>query len=296
MTVTATLGSQIIGDVNNGNTYTSSSFTPSAGKLLLMFVHPTGTRVSGAGALTSSVSGQSFSLVEEINWATASRGYVYISDAVTTAVPQTVTFDCTADQGTSCSVVYYEISGSRYTGLNAIRQSSSAAGASGATRTVTLDTACDITHLTVIGHYMAVNAGIVEPIGWTEDLDGPSSTEIRQELAHRDSGFNGTDITWDSTPGAVWAAFAVEFDASGDPGPTTWNPSDAATGYTFSNGNLTAIGPDTGSWPTVRSTTSRTTGTLYAEFQFENAPGTQDCVFGIAASGLALADYLGTAA
>jgi len=61
---------------------------------------------------------------------------------------------------------------------------------------------------------------------------------------------------------------------------TTWNPSDAGAGITFSNGNLTVTAPSSTPQRSVRGTTSKTTGKWYYESTSTGTMG--NCLIGIA--------------
>lgn len=78
------------------------------------------------------------------------------------------------------------------------------------------------------------------------------------------------------------------------PATTTWNPADAGAGLTFTNGNRTVThGAETG-FQTVRTTTARTSGKLYAEVGFlYPARFTQDYAFGLYGGSEDLAQRIG---
>jgi len=72
----------------------------------------------------------------------------------------------------------------------------------------------------------------------------------------------------------------------------TWNPSDKGTNIVLSNGNLTvAVNPGGGTWNSVRSTISVSSGKWYWENTLSSATDSKVC--GIALSTATLANYIG---
>jgi hypothetical protein len=70
--------------------------------------------------------------------------------------------------------------------------------------------------------------------------------------------------------------------------PTTWNPSDKASGVTLSNGNLTAQTPTSGG-SGVRSVASVSSGKWYWEMAIDNAGSGNVTMVGIATSAMPIA-------
>ncbi len=70
---------------------------------------------------------------------------------------------------------------------------------------------------------------------------------------------------------------------------STWNPADKDSNITLSNGNLTATQGVVGSFTTVRSTVSVTTGKWYWEYNIGNSPA----MSGVGNASATLSSYIG---
>jgi hypothetical protein len=76
---------------------------------------------------------------------------------------------------------------------------------------------------------------------------------------------------------------------------SVWSAADAsANGMTLTNGGLTVTPQSASVWATVRSSISRSSGKLYAEFAADAAAGFQFQALGLASSGFVISDHLGT--
>lgn len=74
----------------------------------------------------------------------------------------------------------------------------------------------------------------------------------------------------------------------------TWNPLDKSANITLSNGNLTATG--SGSWSSVRSTVSKTSGKYYCEIIPNNSSSGEYVIIGICDSTMSLTTFTGNTA
>jgi hypothetical protein len=211
---------------SNTTTYTSDAFTPAADDLLVVFVSITAS--TSTGTLTSSVSGDTFSRKDTALFATsAHKIFVFVADQLATNVSQTVTFDCSDDSATGCIITVARVSGITKTGLDAILQTAknenqSGAGAAPAS---TFGSAVQTGNPTITCVSSTDNANITEPTDWTLLARPGHGTPIHESTtAYRDSGFNGTTITWANTTDGNYAVLAVEIDASADGGGGTVVP------------------------------------------------------------------------
>jgi hypothetical protein len=199
----------------SGTSYGSSSFTPTAGSLLVVFVRGTSTRAVGA-TLASSVGGLNFDPITAGDWGSTSRNYAYVADAVSTAVSQTVTFDCTGDTASGLAILVLEITGLTRVGTDAIKQFADEPGLDAEIPAATFPSSVLTGNPTITFFAQNINANITVPTGWTEDFD-TGGASARAEVAHRDSGFTGTTITYGNAASSSWGQIIVEMDAS-DPG------------------------------------------------------------------------------
>lgn len=203
---------------SNVEIYTSGSFTPAEGDLLVVVISISGTTAPFLGPVTTST-GITFSYVGEAT----PRTLVFVANSLVPASPSAMTaqWDGTGDSGTGCTIIVARLAGMTRTGLSAVRQfKTQNSGTSGTTPSVVLDAACLTGNPTVaaVGIGGVNPAAITEPSGWTEQADtGFASPAVGQEYATRDSGFTGTTVTWGSTAGGSFGAIVVEFDTSALP-------------------------------------------------------------------------------
>ncbi len=216
--VTATVGTTA--DTSNVTTYTTASFTPTAGTLLVVLVSSTGS-VATAPTVTASANSMTFTLGST----TANYGvggihtlYAFVSNQLVPSSPaaMTVTFTCTADASTGVVLFTAAVSGMTNTGSAAIRQMAAEnAQVSPNTPTVTFGSAC-LTGNPVVGITSQVsvnNPGA--PASWTErgflTIATPTSGS---EYASIDSGFTSATVTWGGASSGNHGSLALELDAS----------------------------------------------------------------------------------
>lgn len=202
---------------SNTTSYASGAFTPATGELLVAFVVASGTVATGT--MTDSQSLGFTKITSALKASSADTIYAFVSNNQATASSMTVTFDCTGDAATGAIIFVASVSGILKVGTSAVLQSAiqenqAAAGTpapafSNPTRTGNPTLGC-------IGN--ASNpAGITPPTNWTEDAAGDTGYNTPPtggEYAFRNSGFNGTTITWGGTSASAFGAIILEIDAS----------------------------------------------------------------------------------
>lgn len=194
----------------DGTSYASGAFTPAAGQLLVVFVGAPGT--TDGGTLSGST-GLTFYRAGTIT-ANTKIVSVFVSEALTTAVSQTVTFSCAGGAATGAIIEVASVSGMSRTGASAALQVITNSGGIGAP-SLTFAAACNTNNPTLVMVSNANNAAtITPPAGWTERSDiGFATPTTGAEYATRDSGFAGTLVTFGSSASA-WTGIGIELDAS----------------------------------------------------------------------------------
>jgi hypothetical protein len=208
-------GSTSAGPVSSG------AFTPAANDLLVAFCAAVGTDGIGA-TCTSTGNTASWTNVANILLNTAGNGgrlTVWIQTALATAVSTNVTLTQGADNSTGNHIFIYRIAGMTNTGASAMRQEANDPDhAAGTPQAAALASSAITTNPTIVCVHDESNAvGWTAPTSWTEAAGGErafSTPSSRCEVAHRDSGFTGTTVTWGSASTGEYASIVVEFDAS----------------------------------------------------------------------------------
>lgn len=209
-----------LASTSNLSSYTTASFTPAAGDLLVVFVTATGTvatgTVTGTDVATFTKAGQ------RVMTASADTAYCFIGNAFATATSQTVTFDCTGDAATGCIIQVYLVSGmSRLGNQAAVRQLAGQSNQTLGAPSPSFAASADTSNPTLGLCAKKENTGIIEPTGWTEGDDvGYTTPATRGEVCHRDSGFTGTNITWGSVISVNFCDIIIELDTSAPPANT----------------------------------------------------------------------------
>lgn len=201
---------------SNASSYVSGSFTPALNDLLVAFVSASGT-AAAAPTLTGST-GLTFTLVLSVaRNASADRIYVFVANALATAVAQTVTFDCSEDAATGAVIQVASVAGVTRTGSGAVRQSASTANAAAAGTPAATFPAAALTANPTLGCVSngASPATLTPPTNWTEANDtGYSTPTTGAEYVFRDSGFTGTTVTWGGTSATAFGVALIELDTS----------------------------------------------------------------------------------
>lgn len=195
----------------DASSYSTASFTSSAGLLLVTSVRLTGSVVVDSVATDS---GLTFTKVAEENGTRATS--IWIADQLTSAVVQILTVTCTTDAATGCSISTEAVSGMSKTGATAMRQTAKASGLAAATPAASFTASVVTTNVTYGLIANATNPPtITEPTGWTELVDTGHTTPLSGlETVGRDSGFTGNTITWGGTTATDWDCIIIELDAS----------------------------------------------------------------------------------
>lgn len=198
----------------NQSVYTSATFTPPAGELLVAFVHASTTALANP-TLTNNVTGQTFTLAKSyLNFDGTNSVYCYVANSLSTSTPtQQLSFNCTGDAATGCIIQICRVSGVTLTGSLAVRQSLAVIDV---TPTASFPAACLTGNPTLAVVATQVNPpALTPPAGWTERSDiGYATPTTGSEYVTRDSGFTGTTMTWSPPVGIFCAVLAVELDTS----------------------------------------------------------------------------------
>lgn len=191
----------------NTTSYTSTSFTPTAGKGLCVVVFASGSVATNA-TLSGSANGMTFTALDnQIQTLSGHIGYIFASDQAVPASPSamTVTFSCPSDAATGCFIQVVEVSGLQGYGASMIAQPvAKAQGNAGDAFSVTFGSAPN-TDNPQMG-FVAISSGgqpETPPTGWTE-LDEPadqSAPVVGFEIAAVNSGDTSTTKTWTQTAG-----------------------------------------------------------------------------------------------
>lgn len=209
------------GDTSNGATYATSSFTPTAGRLVGVWATASGSL--SAGACTGSANGLTFTRVAScLNQGSTGGLFLFIADQLTPGSPSsmTVTLDVTGDNATGAVVAVFQVDGMTNTGSAAVLQSvTREAQSSGTTLAVTLPAAPSSSNTVLVG--MCNNqepAGVTPPGSFTEGGDAGFPTPSQgMQWAYRDSGHTSTTVTWGSNSAGLWSAIGVELDTDAAP-------------------------------------------------------------------------------
>lgn len=204
--------------------YTSGSFTPTGGGLLVLSGMASG--VTTAGTPTASANGLTFARDTNADALRASVDghFSWVAEQATPGSPSSMTISYNPGGGPTGSIVFiYEVTGLTRVGLIAIRQADGSNGASGGTPSGTFDAAA-LTGNPIIGTVInATNpAGLTIPGSFAaEDADVGYNTPSRGGHAvHRNSGHTSATVTWGSTSASAWSVNILELDTSAPPAVT----------------------------------------------------------------------------
>lgn len=195
---------------------TSGAFTPVANDLLVVFCTTTDAAPATA-ALTNSESTAFTQIATALFVSSFHRCYLFVADALSAAVSQTVTFTPTP-AGSGSNILVCAVSGMTKVGAAAVKQSKVLSNqAGGGTPEVIFDASALTGNPTLAFLANTSNpATVTAPTSWSELADiGYATPSGGAEYATRDSGFTGTTITWGSTSATAFGAIIVELDASG---------------------------------------------------------------------------------
>lgn len=207
---------------NNQASYTTPTFVPAVGDLLLALIHNAGAVPSDGSVSVDTPTGGpiAFSrIITALKASSADTLFAFVATSlVASAVNHTVRFNAGDDAtAVGCTIQVLRVSGMTLTGLSAIRQSAKTDNnAAGGTPDVIFVAPC-LTTNPVIG-CVANNdnpAGVTEPGSFTELNDSGYSTPTRgTECASANSGITSSGFSWGSTSASAYGTIGLELDVT----------------------------------------------------------------------------------
>lgn len=236
----------------NANTYTSDSFTPAEGELLVVIAGITATVT--APACTASANGITFTRVVGEGWsAGAHRHAIFVANELVPASPSsmTVTVDVTGDAGSGANIAVLRVQGMQRTGTAAVRQATALTNVVGTGGAYDLGFAAATLSSNIVILSLANNsnpAGITPPTGFTETHDiGYDTPSAGLEVCYDLTG-GYTTRTFGSTSATIGTANGIELDTSAPSGATDVDltPStETDTAQTVARGKARVLSPAT---------------------------------------------------
>jgi hypothetical protein len=217
-TVTAAVSAANTG---NNAALTTTSFTPTAGDLLVAFA-----------VVSGQASGGTFTDSQSLGWDTLTTALKSSSgDSLVFAVARnlaaasgtTVTFTPAGSPTSSgVAIAVLRVAGMTRTGSSAVRvvgatrNIGSESNVASGTPAPALPAAALTGNATVGAVANGANPATLDaPVGWTERFDtGYNTPATGLEAASRNSGFTGTTVTWGSSSATPFASVIAELDAS----------------------------------------------------------------------------------
>lgn len=197
-----------IADSVDRTVYTSGSFTPADGDLLVVSVRSVGTVVTpivtGSAGLTFSVA-----------LASSTVTFLFVADQLATAIPQTVSLDFTGDPATGLVASIERLGPMALSGAAALVQANDNTGGAASTPQVIFGGIPVLTNavLGMLGSG-ANPPNVTEPAGFTEQVDTGITTPAQGlEVATMDAGHTTAAVTWGAPSAASWRAIVAEFNA-----------------------------------------------------------------------------------
>lgn len=218
-----------VADVNDLSTYTSASFTPAAGALLVVGFMGSGVSgVSGSTAVTASANGITFTRIRTATRASVDDVHLFVADQLAPASPVAMTVSMAPGAAaTGCIGWVHAVVGLTRSGASAVRGSAGAANAAAVAPTSSLPAAALTANLVATYTWNATNpAGMTPPTSFTEPItDVGYATPVRGgSYAVRASGHTAAAVTWGSASATASANIAVEFDTSAAPAVPAFYP------------------------------------------------------------------------
>lgn len=215
MAIAVAAGGTLV-DSSNVSAYTSGSFTPAAGELLLAFVSTTGSIIDAT--MTDTGQGMTWKQVSKVVYhsvaAPSDTVYLFVPNKLAAAVATTVIFDCTGDAATGAAIYV-----ARLTNCNRLRQIKTNADASATTPAVTMDRAFDTNNCGLMAVANGANPpNLTLPTGWTATNgfnSGYTLPTAGMEVINRVSGETASTITCGAVSNQAWAAICVEAEIFG---------------------------------------------------------------------------------
>lgn len=210
-TAITNIAAAAIADSVDRSSYTTPSFTPAAGDLLVVFVRVPGAPPTTLPTMTGST-GITFNRVVNSN----NNLYMFVADQVAAAVAQTITVSFGADTALGLLADVWSIAGVVNTGPSAVRQSVNGSGGAGTAPSLSFAASTLNSNPVLTSVANTTNPpALTPPNGFTEGLDQGIATPANGlETAGRVNGFAGTTVTYLSNSATAWRSIFAEFDAS----------------------------------------------------------------------------------
>lgn len=214
------IAASVTADSSNVASYTTPSFTPTAGRLLVVTTHIKATVVAlGVTASANSITFTTSDGIEVLSDAGGSKQGIFPAGQLTPASPvaMTITVTCTGDAGTGATIGVYEVDGMTNAGAAAVLQKAGSDNNLTASSTPTLTFASAPQTANPVIAQVGNNtnpAGLTPPTGFSEPVDsGFTLPTTGTEVVTINSG-SPTTLTWGSTS-TRGAVIGLEFDTSG---------------------------------------------------------------------------------
>ncbi len=222
--------SGVIADSTDATSYTSSSTTPAAGDLIVIFA--TLTASVAVATVTDSLGGAYTLVTSAVKAGSADTLYCWVRTTSIAASAFTYTIDCTGDQATACVAHAIRVSRQTVYGASAIRQSGVQSNRAGATTPSVVLGATPVQNNPLLGA-VANNtnpAGMTSPAGsnWGEIADtGTGTPATGLETVRASGSVTSATVTWGSASASVNCAIVVEI---ADSSTTTGGAGGACSG------------------------------------------------------------------
>ena len=217
----AVLSAAATSTTNNASAYTSDSFTPTQGDLLVVVSGITATAVSPT--CTTGSNGITFTRVVDQAWsASAHRHNIFVANQLVPASPtaMTVSIDVTGDNGTGGNISVLRVQGMQRTGTAAVRQATAFTNVVGTGGAYDMSFPAATLSSNIVIATLANNtnpATITPPTGFTEICDiGYDTPSAGLEVCYDLTG-GYTTRTWGSISATVGTANGIELDTSAPP-------------------------------------------------------------------------------
>lgn len=199
---------------------TTGGFTPTSGAAIVVFMTATTTTQATATCTSSVGAALTFTQFNATTWNTTTHsiyGFVSNQFVTDTTASQTITCDTASDQATGTNLFVYQITGVTVAGTSGVVHSAVGFNGSGVTPSVVFSGSALTGNptLVAIANQTQPAPGITPPTSWTEPVSPAGEIAYATPdgggaVAHRDSGFTGTTITWGAASPSVWGAIGVE--------------------------------------------------------------------------------------
>jgi hypothetical protein len=203
------------GSTSNASSYTSGSFTPAAGDMLVVFVTASGT--TARGTMTDSQGTAYANPVNVLYNSSANQVYLFVSQTSVAGTSTTVTFSLSSGSATGAIILVERVSGILTTSAAAIRQTATTANAAASTTPSATFSSSVLSANATLGAVgnSSDPPGLTAPSSWTAlGGTGYNNPTTGGEDVGRNSGFSGTTITWGSTSATAYGVIIVELNAA----------------------------------------------------------------------------------